>query len=70
MQVAAEYATTDYIPAVGPVRIAIRLAANPSNVRLEPEGKVLTGTWADGVWTGTVPSVHIHSAVVFGSATA
>jgi hypothetical protein len=65
MQVATEYATTDYIPSVGPVKISIQLAKKPSTVKVEPGGQVLTGTWANGVWTGTLPSVHIHSAVVF-----
>jgi hypothetical protein len=66
MQVASNYATTDFIPPVGPVRISIKLPREPRLVQVLPQDdEHLTGTWAEGVWTGTVPQVHIHSALVF-----
>lgn len=68
MQVAGDYATTDFIPTVGPVRISFRMPAPPAEVRLEPVGAPIRGTWKSGVWTGQVPGVEIHSAVVFAAA--
>jgi hypothetical protein len=67
MQVASEYATTDFIPPVGPVRIQLELEKAPVRVRLEPGGGTVRGDWQKGVWKGEVPSVHIHSALVFES---
>ena len=66
MQVAGDYATTDFIPPVGPVDIKLKLPDRPRIVRLQPDVTGLQGSWANGTWTGRVPSVHIHSAVVFG----
>jgi hypothetical protein len=65
MQVASEYATTDFIPPVGPIRVTAQMAKAPAGVRLEPGGGTVQGAWQNGVWTGEVPSVHIHSALVF-----
>jgi hypothetical protein len=65
MQVAGDYATTDFIPTVGPVRLEIELAKAPVRVRLAPGGTLVKGTWQKGVWKGEVPSVTIHSALVF-----
>lgn len=67
MQVASDYATTDYIPPVGPVRLAMEMAKAPVRVRMEPGGSMVQGKWAKGVWTGEVPQVAIHAAVVFES---
>jgi hypothetical protein len=66
MQVSGAYMSQDYIPPAGPIQIALRLPARPSQVTLEPEGKPLVGTWTNGTWTGTVDRVDIHSIVVFG----
>jgi hypothetical protein len=67
MQVAGDYATTDFIPPVGPVRLEMNVAKAPARVRLEPGGRNVTGSWRKGVWKGEVPSVPIHSALVFES---
>lgn len=57
MRVAADYATVDFIPEVGPLQVAIRLAKAPRSVTFEPDGKKLAGEWknASGAerWTGS-----------------
>lgn len=65
MQVAADYAVIDSIPAVGPMKFHLRLPAKPTRVTLEPGGQPLIGTWENGAWHGEVPTVHIHSLLVF-----
>jgi len=61
MQVAGEYAVVDFVPAVGPLRIKLRLPAKPRRATLEPEGRALAGEWKNGVWSGTIDRVEIHS---------
>jgi len=65
MQVAADYAVTDHIPAVGPIGITLRLPRRPSRVTLEPGARPLQGTWSNGVWKGTVDRVEIHAILAF-----
>jgi hypothetical protein len=65
MQVAAEYAVIDSIPAVGPIGISLRLPAKPARVTVEPGGRAASGEWRDGVWKGTVDRVELHSILVF-----
>ena len=65
MQVASEYAVSDFVPPVGPLRISLRVAKKPERVTLEPQGRPLTGTWKEGVWTGTVDRLDVHAIVAF-----
>lgn len=65
MQVASDYAASDFVPPVGPVRISLRAAKKPERVTLEPQGRPLTGTWKEGVWTGTVDRLDVHAIVAF-----
>jgi hypothetical protein len=65
MQVAAEYMSGDYIPPTGPLTVSLRLAAKPRAVTLYPEKRPLQGTYANGVWRGTVPRLEIHAIVAF-----
>jgi len=67
MQVAGDYATTDFIPAVENIRVALRLPARPRRVTIEPAGKPLAGEWKNGAWTGEVPHLEVHSIVRFES---
>ena len=64
-QVAGDYAVTDYVPAVGPIGVLMRLPSPLGRVTLEPEGTELRGSWANGEWTGTVENLAIRSMVVF-----
>lgn len=68
MQVAGDYATVDAVPPVGPLRISLRTPGKPAQVTLEPEGRVLVGTWRNGVWTGTLDKLDIHAIVAFSMA--
>lgn len=67
MQVAADYATADFIPFVENIRVTLRLPAKPRRVTLEPEGRPLAGEWKNGAWTGEVPRLEVHSIVRFES---
>jgi hypothetical protein len=63
MQVAADYATVDFIPEVGPFEVAIRLPRAPQSVTFEPGGKPLAGEWKNGIWRGTVGRLAVHGIV-------
>jgi hypothetical protein len=66
MQVAAEYMSQDFVAPVGPLRISLRLPARPRSVTLHPEGRTLSGTYANGTWTGALDRLEVHSIVSFG----
>ncbi|MEO8661667.1 MAG: hypothetical protein ABI693_24570 [Bryobacteraceae bacterium] len=61
MQVASEYAATDYIPAAGPVRVLFR--ERPRRAVLVPEGRALQVERRGEEWALTVASIAIHSAI-------
>jgi hypothetical protein len=63
MQVAGDYAVMDFVPSVGPLKLRIRTPRRPAAVTLLPEGRAVNGEWRDGVWTGTVDKLDIHSVV-------
>ncbi len=65
MQVAGDFAVTDFIPPVGPVEIRLALDRQPARVTLEPGGRTITGQWTNGVWTGVVRQVPLHEIVAF-----
>lgn len=48
------------IPAIGPIKISLKLAARPRALHWLPEGKRLKWTWQDGCAKTTIPSLHIH----------
>ncbi len=58
------YGFTDFIPPVGPVRLAIKLAAHPSAVSWVPDGGKLDWTWSDGLLKVAIPRLEIHGVVV------
>jgi hypothetical protein len=53
------------VPATGPLRLRVRLAAAPGRVFLEPEGTELEGTYQGGTWEGVLPGLHVHAMVRF-----
>jgi hypothetical protein len=65
MQTASEYEVVDFIPTVGPLGLSVELPSKPQHVTLEPEGRVLTGQWSNGVWSATLDQLHIHSIIAF-----
>jgi hypothetical protein len=72
MQVAGDYAATDFVPEVGPV--TLRLAWAPSKVQLAPGGQDLTPVHnqlkGKEFWDIRVPKLHIHSVVMVEPAAA
>jgi len=65
MQVASDYGAIDYIPPAGPLEVALTLPHHPESVTLEPDGERLEGGLRDGIWRCRIPSVAIHSMVVW-----
>jgi hypothetical protein len=63
MQVAGDYAVLDFVPAVGPLKLAVRLPSTPKRVTLEPEGRALEGSWSGGEWRGTIERLEVHGIV-------
>jgi len=63
MQVAGDYAVTDFIPPVGPMEVRLRLKQKPVRVTLEPEGRALAGEWREGGWTGRLERLEVHSVL-------
>jgi hypothetical protein len=53
------------IPTLGPVTTSVRLATAPSRVYDAMTGEAVPFTYADGRAKVTIPSLRIHSAVVF-----
>ena len=72
MQVAGDYATTDFVPEVGPVRL--RLAWAPAKVQMNPGGQVLAAIpkplQGKDFWEVQVPKLQIHSVVMVEPAAA
>ncbi len=64
MQVGSAYTIVDFIPAVCPLTVRVRLDAAPSSVSLVSAVGEIAHTWADGVLTVTLPSLHIHNVIV------
>ena len=65
MQLASDYGAIDFVPAVGPLRISIRMRRRPPRVTLEPAGRVLKGSWSNGVWTTTLDRLAIHAILAW-----
>jgi hypothetical protein len=63
MQVAPDYVAGDFVPPVGPMGISIELPQAPRKVTLEPQQQVLSGTYANGRWSGKLPQIEIHGIV-------
>lgn len=53
----------DEIPAVGPVRVTMRLPARPAAVRCELEAGHVEWDWRDGALSVRLATVHIHAAI-------
>jgi hypothetical protein len=49
---------------VGPLTVSIRLKQAPQSITMQPEGKPLEITWADGQATVTVPRLDLYSILV------
>ncbi len=67
MQVAGDYAGVDYVAAVGPIRVSLKMPEKPKSITLVPDGSTLKPTWKDVWGEVVVPKVEIHSMIVFES---
>lgn len=65
MQVASDYGAIDFVPAIGPLRLRVRMPRRPRRVTVEPGGRTLDGSWSEGVWTGTLERLEIHSILAW-----
>jgi hypothetical protein len=52
------------IPAVGPIKVRLKLEAKPRAVRLMPGEQKLNWTWQDSTMEAIIPSLHIHAMLV------
>lgn len=60
MQLAGDFATVDFVPPVGPVRLNFG-KRKPAEVSLAPAGAKLQPKLAGGEWTVEIPSVEVHA---------
>jgi hypothetical protein len=60
MQVAGDFATVDFVPAVGPVRLNFG-NRKPGVVDLAPEGRALQPQAVGGEWTVEIPRLEVHA---------
>ncbi len=58
------YNFSDFIPALGPLTLKIKIPNKPQKVRLVPEGTPLQWSWQNGFLKTTVQGLHIHSVIV------
>ncbi|MFH1068938.1 MAG: alpha-amylase family protein [Candidatus Glassbacteria bacterium] len=54
----------DEVPPVGPLEVAVRCSARPRRVRLEPEGRDLQFSFAEGIARITLPKLEIHEIIM------
>ena len=62
MQVAGDFATTDYVPPVGPVRLRLG-PAKPFSVIAEPGGRPLQPVERNGEWVVELAAVALHEII-------
>ncbi len=63
MQVAGDYATVDFIPPVGPVRLTVP-GSRPRSARLEPGAAPLSWRPVPGGWQAEIPQLQLHAVAV------
>ena len=64
MQVSPRHTVIDFVPAMGPIGLTIRLPQAPEQVRLAPPDTPLETRWENGLLHVTVPEMAMHSVVV------
>jgi hypothetical protein len=60
MQLAGDFATTEFVPAVGPVRLNFG-KKKPGAVQLVPDGRALEAQLVQGEWTVEIPRLEVHA---------
>ncbi len=64
MTTSSDFQNNGTIPAVGPVKLSVKLAAAPTRVTVEPGNRPLGGAWAKGAWRAAMPRLAFHDIVV------
>jgi hypothetical protein len=64
MQIANNYTILDFIPAVGPIHVTIRMDTPPTSVIMEPDGSSLEMITVEEGIRVTLPTLHIHNVIV------
>ncbi|MBI4889871.1 MAG: hypothetical protein HY821_04540 [Acidobacteria bacterium] len=60
MQLAGDFATVDFVPPVGPVKLSFG-KSNPGAVALVPEGRSVQPMLVNGSWTVELASIGVHT---------
>jgi hypothetical protein len=55
--------TYDEVPALGPLEVSLRLDAQPKGVLLQPGGRNVEWSWAEGMLHVQVPRLELHEIV-------
>ena len=63
MQVTSAYTIRDFIPAVGPLTVRVRMESKPTSVTLVPADVDIEWTWAEDTLSITLPALHIHNVI-------
>lgn len=63
-QRADRFLANDFIPAVGPITVRLRVPERPRQVTWVPTDGELEWSWANGTLTATIPSLHLHGVLV------
>jgi hypothetical protein len=63
-QRAERFLGVDFVPAVGPIAVELRLPRKPAGVRWLPDGGPVSWSWKGGTLSATVPRLHVHGVLV------
>lgn len=64
MQLAEDYAVTDYVPPLGPMELTVKIKRRPASVKVVGDDKGFTKTWNAGKLRVKLDSLSVHSVVV------
>lgn len=64
MQLSGRHTAFDFVPAVGPMEVKIRVARKPMRVSWVPDGGRLKWSWSDGTLTMSVQKLHVHGVLL------
>jgi hypothetical protein len=58
------YNFTDYLPAVGPIKVLLKVESRPRSVLWMPDGRPLKWDWRDGRLRVEIPSLDVHGVLL------
>jgi hypothetical protein len=59
--VSGEFRDWGAVPRTGAIRLHVRMKTVPPKAAIEPGNMAVSGEYSDGVWSVTVPDVHVHT---------